>query len=55
MTDKVPYEPAAEMRMAARQIRDMYKALTLEGFTEQQTIAILGQVLAAGQSKGNGA
>lgn len=49
MTDR---EPPADMRVAAAGLRNMFVALTAEGFTETQALVIIGQVLAAngGQS-----
>lgn len=42
------YEPTADMRMLARQLKDMFQALTAEGFTERQALAIIGEVIATG-------
>jgi hypothetical protein len=47
-----PFEPSAETRVAARQIRNLYEALILEGFQERQALTILGQVLAASANGG---
>lgn len=41
-----PIEPSADLRQAANAIRQMYIALTLEGFTEHQALVIVGQVIA---------
>ena len=35
------------MREAAHGIREVYIALTMEGFTEKQALVIVGQMLAA--------
>lgn len=45
-----PIEPAADKRQAAYELRQMYLALTQEGFTEREALAIIGQILAAGGS-----
>lgn len=42
-----PFEPNAEARVAARQYRNLYEAFIAEGFTERQSLTILGQVIAA--------
>ena len=42
-----PIEPAAEMRELAHLLHQTFVALTLEGFTEQQALVIIGQILAA--------
>ena len=42
-----PREPSADQRMAAAQLYGMFLALQAEGFSEQQALVILGQVLAA--------
>jgi hypothetical protein len=46
-------EPTADMRAAARQLREYYVALIREGFTEMQAIRIIGMVI-AGQSGDKG-
>lgn len=38
-------EPAAEIRTAARSMREMFVALVREGFTEAQALQIIGEVL----------
>lgn len=43
----VPREPSADIRQAASALRQMYVALTMEGFDERQALVIIGQVLAA--------
>lgn len=42
-----PVEPAADLRQVANWIRQMYLALQQEGFTEQQSLVIVGQILGA--------
>jgi hypothetical protein len=41
-------EPSADLRQFAYTTRQMHAALIAEGFTDQQALAIIGQVLAAG-------
>jgi hypothetical protein len=38
-------EPSAAMREAARAVRETFVALVNEGFTEQQALIIVGQIL----------
>jgi hypothetical protein len=49
-------EPSAEHRVFAKMVRQMFLALVAEGFTEQQALVIVGQVMAlavkAGESGG---
>jgi hypothetical protein len=40
-------EPSADMRTYARTLRQMFVALQLEGFTEQQTLRIIGLAISA--------
>ena len=40
-------EPSADHRVMATFIRQMYEALTDEGFTESQTIKILAEMTAS--------
>lgn len=42
-----PIEPSADIRVAAHAVRQIYLALVTEGFTEQQALTIVGQILAA--------
>lgn len=44
-------EPSAAMRQLANQLRQMFVALTYEGFNEQQALVIIGQCI-AGQRGG---
>lgn len=39
-------EPRAELRSAAAHMRELYLALTGEGFTEHQALRILGAMIA---------
>lgn len=47
MNEPVKREPAAQFRQAAAVWRQMYLALVDEGFSDQQSLVILGQVVAA--------
>lgn len=47
MSTNGPIEPAADMREAANGLRQMYIALVQEGFSDQQALVIIGQILAA--------
>lgn len=40
-------EPSAEARQAAKDIHEMFVAFMDEGFTEDQALTILGQMMAA--------
>lgn len=42
-----PIEPSADLRQFASTMRQMFLALTADGFTEQQALVIIGQFLAA--------
>ncbi|WP_171048390.1 hypothetical protein [Nocardia cyriacigeorgica] len=42
----IQQEPSATARQFARGVRDMYNALTQEGFTEPQVLHIIGVMLA---------
>jgi hypothetical protein len=44
-------EPSAELRAAANGVRQLYVALTREGFDDRQALIIVGQVVAAGGQK----
>lgn len=43
-----PVEPSADLRTVAHTLRETFVALTAEGFTDQQALVIIGQILAAG-------
>lgn len=47
-----PIEPAANLRELANTLHQMFVALTQEGFTEQQALIVIGQLLAT--DRGNG-
>jgi hypothetical protein len=40
-------EPSADLRFMANFLRQTYVALTLEGFTSQEALMIVGQILVA--------
>ena len=40
-----PIEPSSDLRTFAANMRQMFVALTAEGFTEQQALSIIGEVL----------
>lgn len=44
-----PIEPTADAREFAKACHQIFVALTLEGFTEQQALIIIGQMIAANQ------
>ena len=48
IVDLVPVEPSADMREMAHHVREMFVALVGEGFTENQALVIVGQILSAG-------
>jgi hypothetical protein len=47
MSGSIPIEPSADMREMAIQLRQTYVALTLEGFTTQEALTIIGQIISA--------
>lgn len=47
-----PIEPAADLRQLANALRQTFLALVQEGFTEQQALVIIGQILAANAAGG---
>lgn len=47
MGSQGPVEPAADLRELARTLRQMYAALIAEGFSEDQALKVIGQILAA--------
>ena len=46
-TDPIKHEPAADLREMAAALYGMFVALVDQGFTEQQALVIIGQVIAA--------
>lgn len=44
-------EPSAEMRKAARALRDIYVSLMQEGFSTSEAVRIIGAVIAAQNPK----
>ena len=42
-----PVEPSADAREFARACHQIFVALSLEGFTEQQALVVIGQMIAA--------
>lgn len=48
----VPMEPSADLRQMANMLRQMYIALTAEGFSEQQALIVIGQIIAANGDDG---
>ena len=47
MSANAPQEPAADLRVAASGLRQMFVALTNEGFTKREALVIIGQMLTA--------
>ena len=45
-------EPSADARTFAKFLRDYYMALTLEGFSSGEALAIIGSVLASAAAGG---
>lgn len=48
-----PVEPSADLRQMASLLRQMFIALTNEGFDERQALTIIGQAIAAGAAGGS--
>lgn len=42
-----PQEPAADLRTLASILRQTYIALCAEGFTQQEALVIIGQIIVA--------
>jgi hypothetical protein len=51
MAAQPPREPSADLRQLASMLFQTYTALTNEGFTEQQALVVIGQILAANGGK----
>jgi hypothetical protein len=49
MSGNIPVEPSSDIRIAASQLRQIYIALMQEGFTTQEALTIIGQILATNQ------
>lgn len=47
-----PIEPSADQRIGAKAMRGLFLALVAEGFTEPQSLAILGHMIAAQAAAG---
>lgn len=47
-----PFEPSADTRAVAKQLKNLFEALVAEGFTERQALTIVGQCIAAGGKQG---
>ncbi len=47
-----PMEPNADMRTFAANLRQMYVAMTNEGFTPNEALTVIGTVLSASIFKG---
>lgn len=45
-------EPSADLRQIASTLMQMYVALTNEGFSERQALAIIGQCIASSTAGG---
>lgn len=48
-----PIEPSADLRQMASATRQVYTALTNEGFTEQQALIIVGQIISSASGGGS--
>jgi len=51
VTDNGPIEPSADMRQMAAAFREIYVALTLEGFTVPEALAIIGHIIASNNGR----
>lgn len=47
-----PKEPAADLRQLASLLHQTFVSLCQEGFTEQQALVVIGQILAANRPGG---
>ena len=48
-----PVEPSADLRQLASMLRQTFVALTSEGFSTQEALVIIGQILAANSPGGS--
>jgi hypothetical protein len=51
--DNDAVEPSAAMRAGAHSIREIFIALTMEGFSEKQALVIVGQMMSAAFNSGD--
>lgn len=51
---KAQYEPSASARITAKQLYDMYMALKLEGFNEDQALSIIAMCIHSSNLRGEG-
>jgi hypothetical protein len=47
-----PIEPSADMRAFAKMCHEMFVALGMEGFSTQEALTIIGQMIAANTGGG---
>ena len=52
VSDRPPMEPSADWRTMANQFRQMFVALSAEGFSEREALMIVGQVVAGAMLRG---
>ena len=52
VTSNGPVEPASDLRQLASFLRQTFVALTAEGFSEQQALVIIGQIISSNRSDG---
>lgn len=53
ITMKAGFEPTAEARVMAKQLFNLYMALTLEGFSEEQALSIISTTIYSMYQKGD--
>lgn len=46
-----PIEPSAEMRVMAHELREVYLALVAEGFTADEAMQIVAQIVSEGMKQ----
>jgi hypothetical protein len=49
-----PVEPSADIRAMAKNLRQMYLALTMEGFSQTEALKIIGLILIGAQPNEHG-